>query len=219
MEAASPRLGRVASKLLARDPRDRYGSECLLVKDLLSALRESADAPRRDIVARKAHLRRPQGEVAPVVRPPRPAARPVSEDTRTAPVVPVDPPSPELPAARPAAPPAPTAAQAEPLDDPDATSVELRLPTPARWNPRAVSFRSSHDLVEAVIDDGGGEDDTITTPRGPPPGGPGGALDDGPRIAEEEAPVRARMIPDWVAAWALVMLLAVGLWAIVTRIF
>lgn len=200
VEAVSPRMARVVAKLLARDPRDRYGSEGLLVKDLLSALRETADAPRRDLLARKAHLRRPQGQVAPVVRAPRLAARPVAEDTRTAPMGEVPPPRP------------PSPSPAPPGDDADATSVELRLPTPAPWKPRAVSFQSSHDLVDAVVDD----EDAVTTPSG----APSRPHDEDPEMDDAEpAPAGPRMVPDWVAAWALVMLLAVGLWAVVTRIF
>ncbi len=206
VEGVSPRMARVAAKLLARDPRDRYGSEGLLVKDLLSALRETADAPRRDLLARKAHLRRPQGEVAPVVRSPRLAARPGAEDTRTAPMGEQPPPRQPVAVPSPATPPRP----APPDDDADATSVELRLPTPAPWKPRAVSFQSSHDLVDAVVDD----DDAVTTPRGLPPPAP-----EEDRESEEPTSAGPRMVPDWVAAWALVMLLAVGVWAIVTRIF
>ncbi|MBM4390894.1 MAG: protein kinase [Deltaproteobacteria bacterium] len=200
VEAISPRMARVTAKLLARDPRDRYDSEGLLVKDLLSALREASEPPRRDLLARKAHLRRPQGQVAPVVRVPRGAARPVAKDTRTAPIG--EPPPPRAPVPSPA----PPVAAAE------ANSVDLRPPTPAPWKPRAVSFESSHRLVDAVVD----EDDAVTTPRSTPPP----QQDDD--VAEDEAkpaPAAQRMVPDWVAAWALVVLLAVGLWAVVTRIF
>jgi hypothetical protein len=211
VDKLSPRLGRTAAKLLQRDPRERYGSESLLIKDLLAALRETADAPRRDLVARKAHLRRPQGELAPVVRAPRTAARPVTEDTRTAPME--DPAFAPPPRAAPATSPRAAEAPAPPVDDPDATSVDLRLPTPAPWNPRAYSFQSTHEMVDAVVDD----DDAVTTPRGSPPPP---AADEPPEVDEEPPPPPGdRVVPDWAAAFALVLLLAVGVWAILTRIF
>ncbi len=165
VEAASPRLGKLVAKALARDPRARFGSEGLIVKELLAALRECADPPRRDLVARKAHLRRPRFETGVAPRPPSLAARPDAPRPPSGPVA-------------------------------------------APWNPRAVSFEQSHDLVDAVVDD-----DAVTTPAAPP------VVEAEPPSEEPEVPAPPRMVPDWVAAWALVMLLAVGLWAIVTRIF
>lgn len=161
LEATSPRLARLVGKMVARDPRARFGSEGLVVKELLAILRECGEPPRRDLLARKAHLRRPRGDLAMVSRPVPLASRPVAPAT------------------------------------------------PAPWNPRAVSFQSSHDLVEAVVDD-----DAVTTPSAPPEPPPPDDEPDRPPV--EPGP---RLVPDWLAAWALVMLLAVGLWAIFTRIF
>jgi hypothetical protein len=75
IQTVAPAAARALAKMLAVDPRDRYGSEGALIKDLLAALRGCHEPPRRDHLARRLHVGR--GQQAPArISPPEPTVGP-----------------------------------------------------------------------------------------------------------------------------------------------
>ena len=227
--AVNPALGRVVTRMLARDARDRYPDLGVLSRDLLALLRGYSDPPDRELLGRRASGRRTTAPLPPPtpILAPAPARsevrlRPPLEDAHTvppdgrAPLFAMDPPTElELPdstsAPRPAPAPPPPAAPPPPprtrIPGPEVPDRPLTamLPTerPA-WTPVAADLVAP-ELIAAVHDE---EVDDEPDPQ------------DVRRPAGE--PMRrgtnARLIPDWLAAVALVMLLGVGGWAILSRL-
>jgi hypothetical protein len=203
--ARAPAAGRVLVKMLALDPRERYGSETLLAKDLLAAQRGEAEPPRRDQLARRLHVGRP--------------SRPPAEGSAGAEAI-----SPAQAAQFDASVQANIRTEMRPGGQREAAEIlpppiafdepAQRLHTPVE--PRVVALPvvpgerifTAPDLVQAVVDEEA------------PPEPPLSAVDEEPVDPPSTPPLPPgpRLIPDWAAAWALVLLLAVGLWAILTRI-
>ncbi|GDX78201.1 hypothetical protein LBMAG42_00120 [Deltaproteobacteria bacterium] len=219
--AECPPLGRILSRMLARDPRDRYPDDGMVILDLLAALRSLDGPPSRERLARASN--RPVGApVAGAAQRHEPRMRPPEPEPAIGPA-PYPAPPPDL-----HPPPLPPLYVTEPPYslDPDGPRVQPSLrrhvdattgfpateiispgeaglpPVTARanrsWTP------TGPELVPAVH-----EDDTelpvVHAPRPTPP----------------EPPPEARghrTLVDGLAAFALVLLLAVGAWAILSRL-
>lgn len=210
VQATWPPLGRWLLKTLAADPRERYATEGLLVKDLLAALRSSDNPPRRDALARRLHTGRPAAVAAP-----RPRAVAVPADISPAAEV-VSPRAMPLPAKSP--PPTVPVPRVEPAlftgNPPPAETISsapeppapLRSDTARPVTRHAASLTPSYGgeqgMVQAVLEEQ--EDDQSPLPEPQP---------------VESPPRPPALVPDWAAAWALVLLLAVGLWAVLVRVF
>ncbi|MSQ01564.1 MAG: hypothetical protein EXR71_06685 [Myxococcales bacterium] len=217
--AVDPALGRVVTRMLARDGRDRYPDLGVLVRDLLAVLRGYADAPDRELLGRRASGR------PPTAPPPLPAPTPVLA-TASAPSDVRLRPTPDAASSPPPAPagasPAPAAAPPAVAPLPVATAPSERLPAPLpgprapsrpltpfppkvrpAWTPVAPDLVAP-ELIAAVHD----EDVDAADPQ------------DIRRPAPTPAPpgTTPRLIPDWLASVALVMLLGVGAWAILSRL-
>lgn len=261
VQSTWPPLGRWLVKALAPDPRERYGSEGLMLKDLLAALRANDNLSRRDALARRLHSGRafdgaalPKAETA----PPRPESRlptpntemqskaperaPFTAPSRDAAAIPATAAIPAAaaigyalpvrPASEPINEPDPmldtlSDARRDPLSEarapivsaplpPDLSAPHRRLP-PARLRtgdpevplPREAAGRPSSYVGESLLVSAVVDEDIPPTP----------AI----QVDEPDEPVVPprpdRVIPDWAAAWALVLLLAVGLWAVLVRVF
>ncbi len=165
----SPSLGRVLARMLARDPRDRYGDWGMLHRDLLATLRTTGERPDRERLARRA-----QGSAGP---------RPL--------------PSPIAPSAH-----APEPALAARSHRPPIEELSTGL------QPHSFTPIAAH-LVEVVYDES------------LPPEVHRRLSDDlDPEPVRQGAPSdepEPRLVPDWAASFALVLLLSVGIWAVMSR--
>jgi serine/threonine-protein kinase len=282
--ARSPALARIVARMLARDPRDRYGDWGALSRELLATLRTTPGRPDRERLARRAQA----GPAAPPLLPPpapvlgpppvagsrsiagsaaeaephrlesrtdvrepeRPgpgpgagadapepgegesalAARVRRQPSARAPVADFEPPEPtqldparsarELPRtpARHAAPSAateivapesPEGAELIAIETPRARPERRITPSGADTSRSPVAFTpTAPDLVEAV------HDESLTEPDEPAPEEEESV--EPPRRSRRSAP-HERLVPDWAASFALVLLLAVGAWAVLSR--
>lgn len=212
VSAECPAVGRVLARMLARDPRDRYPDDGMVILDLLAALRSLDGPPSRERLARASN--RPL--TAPPLMPPLPAPGPPAPP----PVAYPSPPPDLLPSATLFVQPQP------PVEIPgprvhssvrrhvDATTgfpaTEIISPGEAGLPPLTARANRSWtptgpELVPAVH-----EDDTDLPVL----------EEEEPRAAEPPPARRAnRTLYDGLAAFALVLLLAVGAWAILSRLF
>ncbi len=252
VSAQSPPLGRLLARMLARDPRDRYGDWGVLTRELLATLRNTGARPDRERLARRAQA---GPEAPPLLPPPAPALGPPPHEPaapppvrRPPPVVGSPPPvaaapapRPPMPAPSPAAPPrlappvsrapmppppgpgrvpAPRSAPVGPTElvQPESPEDARLVPLPASAAAeRRVGFEEQvtarpsptltptlPGLVEAVPDE--------SLPPEPPP-----ELPDPPERMRSTILPEDRLVPDWAASFALVLLLAVGAWAVLSR--
>lgn len=253
VSSQSPPLGRLLARMLARDPRDRYGDWGVLTRELLATLRNTGARPDRERLARRAQA---GPEAPPLLPPPTPALGPPPREPAAPPsvrpppppdVVPPPPvaaaPVPRAPVpAPPLAPPprlAPAVARApmprppEPARVPAPRSapvgptelVQPESPEDARLVPLPIGPQASRrvgfeeqvtarpsptltptlpDLVEAVPDES-------LPPELPP------EPEELPGRQRSTIPPEDRLVPDWAASFALVLLLAVGAWAVLSR--
>lgn len=245
VSAQSPPLGRLLARMLARDPRDRYGDWGVLTRELLAALRNTGARPDRERLARRAQagpeappllpaptpaLGPPPSEAAAVAPPEHLPPLPVQRPPVYAPPTPVAPPPPRLmppvsrapmpPPAAPARTPTPRSAPVGPTElvQPESPADSRLVPLPNAAPPsRRVGFEEQvtarpsptltptlPDLIEAVPDES-------LPPELPP------ELADPPERQRAPVPPDDRLVPDWAASFALVLLLAVGAWAILSR--
>ena len=85
----------------------------------------------------------------------------------------------------------------------------MQWKAPPPWRSSRAFTPTVSDLVEAVQDESAPpETPDVVRSLSPSPSG-----------APESPAANPRLIPDWFAAFALVLLLAVGLWAVVSRFF
>lgn len=218
--AECPALGRILSRLLARDPRDRYPDDGMVVLDLLAALRSLDGPPSRERLARASN--RTSGP--PLVAAPAKVEPPTrGAESPPPPIARYPAPPPDL---HPPAPP-PLHITEPPFEvDSDGPRVQPSLrrhvdattgfpateiispgevglpPVTARanrsWTP------TGPELVPAVHDD----DTDLPVFDEPAP----------PAPEPPPAPRSHRTLVDGLAAFALVLLLAVGAWAILSRV-
>ncbi len=247
VSTVDPALGRVVTRMLARDARDRYGDMGALSRELLAVLRGYADPPDRELLGRRASGRRttappPLPPPTPVLAP-APARsevrlRPPLEDARTVPPYAVaaartqdpateiefpdstsaprpSPMAPPRPAPAPPAGPPPTPAPRPPARPPEPPALPLPGPAvPTRplaplppterpaWTPVALDLVAP-ELIAAV------HEEEMDTPD---------PQDVVRPTSTAQRGAAARLIPDWLAAVALILLLGVGAWAILSRL-
>lgn len=220
--AECPPLGRILGRMLARDPRDRYPDDGMVILDLLAALRALEGLPSRERLAR-ASSRPPGGPASGTSQPHEARPRPTADEPAAGPA-PYPAPPPDL--HPPAPPPLYIMEPPFPLDSEgprvqpslrrhvDATTgfpaTEIISPGEAGLPPVTARANRSWtptgpELVSAVHE----EDTELSVDDAPDP-----------QLPElPAAPRRNRTLVDGLAAFALVLLLAVGAWAILSRLF
>ena len=273
VSARSPALGRLVGRLLARDPRDRFGDDGAVLRELLATLRSLDAQPDRERLARRSAApaapalypaptpalgpppeyrplaMRPAPPpaattAAPGVSPPPAVARAAMEAPRQAavpqplppegpapmtlppesigprsepPRTPATLPPPEARRALAAAPvPVPTAVPEVVETEVTAPEVTATAPVEPRIRPTPNPVQSwtlpPSDLIGAAFDEGAPE------PEPPSPLAPSTPRAFADTEAAEPPDPSRRLVPDWAAAFALVLLLAIGAWAVLSRV-
>lgn len=202
--APGPRLGagsdQPATDLPAFDPTPPPTPRPILLAPMVPG---GAEAPRRAPPPSITPLG-PRALPAPVPSPPRsgaaPGATPTPASATTLSEEPTPVGLPRIPIRRPGGGDAPPT---------DLVGGEDPSPAPVLRPPARAFTPTASDLVEAVQDEAAPPEtpDVVRSLSPTPDAGPSGPA------------ANPRLIPDWFAAFALVLLLAVGLWAVVSRFF